>query len=93
MEYSSNTQRTFQVSSDLFWGYRITVDVGNFDCVTSIIEYIKNDLRTFLLSRNLQMLVEKLDACRFHIHSPFDCYNDLLTKTDDRTIVYVCDHC
>lgn len=93
MEVSNTTLRIFQVSSDLFWGYRITIDVGKYDCVTSIIDFIKSDIRSFLLSKNLQMLVEKLDACRFHIHSPFDCYGDLLTRTDDRTVIYVCDHC
>lgn len=91
--FVSNNVRTFQLSSDLFWGYRVNVDVGNFDCITSIIDYIKSDVRQFLLSRNLQMLVEKLDMCRFHIHSPYDEYYDLLQKTDERTVIYVCDHC
>jgi hypothetical protein len=90
----TNTKiRTFQLSSDLFWGYRVCVDVGNFDCMTSLIEYIKGDIKQFLLSKNLQMLVEKLDQCRFHIHSPYDEFNDMLNRTDDRTVIYVCDHC
>lgn len=87
------SSRTFQLSSDLFWGYRVSVDVGNFDCMTSLIEYIKSDIRHFLLSKNLQMLVEKLDQCRFHIHSPYDEFHELLSRTDERTVIYVCDHC
>lgn len=86
-------ERTFQVSSDLFWGYSMKIDISKFSCMTSIIEYIKSDLRNFLLSKNLQLLIEKLDLCHFHIHSPYDNYNDLLNHTDTNTIIYVCDHC
>ena len=85
--------RTFQLSSELFWGYRVNVIVNHYDSIASIIEYVKGDIRTFLLSRNLQLLVEKLDKCRFHFHSPFDTYEDLVNKTDDQTVIYVCDHC
>lgn len=88
-----SSTRTFQLSSDLFWGYRVSVDVVNFDCLTSLIDYIKSDIRHFLLSKNLQMLVEKLDQCRFHIHSPYDEFHDLLERTDELTVIYVCDHC
>lgn len=87
------TIRTFQLSSDLFWGYRVCVDVGSFDCMKNLIEYIKGDIKQFLLSKNLQMLIEKLDQCRFHIHSPYDEFHDLLNRTDERTVIYVCDHC
>lgn len=85
--------RTFQISSDLFWGYRVEVDISHFDDIGHIIDYVRSDIRTFLLSRNLQCLVEKLDECHFHIHSPFDNYDELLRKTTVDTVVYVCDHC
>lgn len=88
----TNTNRIFQVSSDLFWGYRVNVDISSFDSIISIIEYVRSDLRQFLLSKNLQMLVEKLDACHFHIHSPYNEYVQLV-QADDQTIIYICDHC
>jgi hypothetical protein len=85
--------KTFQVSSDLFWGYRVQVDVTRFDSVAAIIDYIKSDMRRFLSSKNLQNLVEKLNATKFHIHHPFDTYSELLNHPDRNMIIYVCDHC
>lgn len=87
------TLRTFQISSDLFWGYRMVVDLSHFDNIKSIIEYVKNDIRTFLLSRNLQCLVEKLDECKFHIHQPHDVFQDLVNYTTLNDVIYICDHC
>lgn len=86
-------ERTFQISSDLFWGYSVNIDISKLNSITSIIEYIKTDLKNFLLSKNLQLLIEKLDQRHFHIHSPHDNYNDLLNHTDTNTIIYICDHC
>ena len=85
--------RTFQVSSELFWGYRVTVDILHFDDVKAIITYVKQDLKTFLLSRNLQGLINKLDNAKFHIHHPYSSYSELVTMTNDNDIIYICDHC
>lgn len=85
--------RTFQISSDLFWGYRLIIDMSKFSDISTIIDYIKNDIRTFLLSRNLQCLVEKLDACKFHIHDPYSTYSDILKNTTSENVIYICDHC
>jgi hypothetical protein len=90
---ASTTIRTFQISSDIFWGYRMSIDISHFDDIKSVIDYIKSDIRTFLLSRNLQCLVEKLDECKFHIHQPYDVFQDLLNYTTNSDIIYVCDHC
>lgn len=90
---NSNTVRTFQVSSDLFWGYRMSIDISRYDNIKSIIDYVKNDIKTFLLSRNLQCLVEKLDECRFHIHEPYDVFQDLINSTSNSDVIYICDHC
>lgn len=97
MEYNNNSQhstlRNFQVSSELFWGYKISLEISRFDTIKSIIEYVKSDLRTFLLSRNLQCLVEKLDECKFHIHEPYDTFEELLHNSTYNDIIYICDHC
>jgi hypothetical protein len=89
----SQYERTFQISSEVFWGYRMLIDISNFDSIKSITDYMKNDVRLFLSSRNLQLLIEKLDTSNFHIHSPFDTFEDLLRKTDHSSVIYVCDHC
>ncbi len=88
-----STKRTFQISSDYFWGYRVHLDVSNFDDVNAILNYIKQDMKVFFLSKNLQSLASKVEKCRFHIHSPYNTYHDLLELTHDKDVIYVCDHC
>lgn len=88
-----STRRTFQISSDYFWGYRVHIDIADYDDINAILNYIKHDLKTFFLSKNLQSLANKVDRCRFHIHSPYNTYDDLIELTNDRDVIYVCDHC
>lgn len=88
-----STLRNFQVSSELFWGYKITLDISRFDTIKSVITYVKSDLKTFLLSRNLQCLVEKLDESIFHIHEPHDTFEELIHNSTNDDIIYICDHC
>jgi hypothetical protein len=90
---NNHYERIFQVSSELFWGYRMLIDISKFDEIQSIINYVKCDIRTFLLSRNLISLVEKLESSRFHIHSPYDNYDDLLNRTNEKEVIFICDHC
>jgi hypothetical protein len=85
--------RIFQISSDYFWGYRVHIDMLKFDDIKSILNYVKQDLKAFLLSRNLQTLAEKVEQCKFHIHAPYNTYTDLINLTTDEEIIYVCDHC
>lgn len=89
----SSTRRVFQVSSDVFWGFRLSIDLSHFTTVKEIVEFVKQDMKTFLMSRNLVMLVEKLEARSFHIHHPYDTYQDLLKLTKDDDVIYICDHC
>ena len=86
-------QRTFQLSSELFWGYKLSLDISRFDSIKSLITYVVSDIRTFLLSRNLQLLVEKLDECKFHIHEPHDTFEELISHSTYNDIIYICDHC
>ena len=92
-ELIMNTTRIFQVSSELFWGFRVCADLMHFDDVKAVVEYIKQELKLFLLSRNLQCLVTKLEQTKFHIHHPYNTYNDLLHKSEPDEVVYICDHC
>jgi hypothetical protein len=87
------TKRVFQVSSDTFWGFRLLIDISKFHSIGDIVNFIKNDLKTFLMSRNLIVLVEKLESRVFHVHHPYDTYQDLLKLTNEDDIIYICDHC
>lgn len=87
------TKRVFQVSSDTFWGFRLLIDISKFHTISDIVNFVKNDLKTFLMSRNLIVLVEKLESRLFHLHHPYDTYQDLLRLTNKDDIIYICDHC
>jgi hypothetical protein len=86
-------QRTFQFSSDLFWGYRATIDVSQFSDMNDIITYCIDDLRKILTKHNLQILLEKLNQRTFHVHSHENNIHELIENTDSDTVIYICDHC
>lgn len=86
-------QRTFQFSSDLFWGYRVNVDLSQFNDIDGIITYCIDDIKKMLTTHNLQILLEKLNERTFHVHSHENNIQELIENTDSDTIIYVCDHC
>lgn len=88
-----SNRRVLQFSSDTFWGYRVTVDISRFTCISDLVQHVKDDLSMLLLSNNLQLLIEKHENTRYHIHSPFATIEDLQNHTDRNTVIYVCDHC
>lgn len=88
-----NTTRTFQVSSEIFWGYRVTIDLSTVTTINDIIQFVCDDLEQYLRGANLQMLIEKLHASHFHIHSPFTSFDEILIKADPNTVIFICDHC
>ena len=69
------------------------IDITWFEDVSTIIKYIKQDMKTFFLSRNLQLLSEKVEKTNFHIHHPYDTYKEILERTNAQDIIYICDHC
>jgi len=74
-----------RLSAELFWGYEVFIDVNTVCTPDDIIEYIRADLRAFLMSRNLQLLAERLDETQFHLH-------DDVSDLGHDSIVYICDH-
>lgn len=88
-----NTFRTFQISSDLFWGYQLNVDLSLCDSLANIVQLVKMDLKQFLLGKNLQALAEKVDGMKLHMHEPFASFHELLDVTSPSDILYLCDHC
>ncbi len=88
-----NAFRTFQISSELFWGYRLRVDLSLYDSLDEIIHLVKLDLKRFLLGKNLQALAEKVDTMKLHMHEPFLTFQELADGTNPQDILYLCDHC
>lgn len=88
-----NTSRTFQISSDLFWGFSKNIDLATVTSLDEVIKIVKTDLKCFLKTRNLQALVEKVDDMKLHMHQPGYPFSQLLEQTSVNDILYLCDHC
>ncbi len=76
---------TFILSADLFWGFNCILNLHDFNSNDEIIEYMKKELKSFLYTKNLLNLVEKVDSMNLHMHDSFENL-----KTSD--IWYICDH-
>lgn len=83
--------RTFQISDDLFWGFRRKIDLDYFDSNEEIIKEIKRQLKLFLQQENFEILIEKLEDVQFHMPE----FGDILVKPEfnEQTIIYMCSHC
>lgn len=83
----------FQISDDIFWGFRFSIESQDLltknEPITYIINKIKMNLMDKLKELNLLELVEKLKKKNFHIH---DFKLEDLSK-EDRDIYYICCHC
>ena len=80
------TIQTFQISDDLFWGWKTQVNLDNFETTQEIIEYIKICLSSFLLEHNLEVLAEKLKEKTYFI----PCIEEIISSREP--IIYVCNH-
>lgn len=85
--------RTFQVSSDLFWGYKMVVDISTYETLDDICKYMQKQMKQFFVTHNLLALAEKVDSLKLHIHSPIQTMDDIFLHTTPDMIIYVCDHC
>lgn len=87
-------RRTFQLSSELFWGYRVTIHARSFGSIQDIAAYVRAGLISFLLSRNLVVLAEKVHGMTLHMHGEHgSSLEALLEATTPQDILYLCDHC
>jgi hypothetical protein len=82
--------RRFVVSSPLFSGYEIFLDIDNYPTMDSIINEFYNNLYSLLEQYKFEVLLEELKKTQFHIHD--------ITMTDiesfnSEKIIYICDHC
>jgi hypothetical protein len=79
---------TVVVSAKLFWGFavRFDNDVQNLslDDQSRLVNIkIKQELRDFFMTKNLQLLVEEVEKLQLHLHD----------KLKENSLSYACDHC
>ena len=80
--------RTFQLSCDLFGGYKMTLDLDYIDSVNEITSYIKANLNNELRNLNLIGLAENLENLDLHCPS----VETILIEYTPSDIVYICEH-
>ena len=87
--------RTFIVSQKLFWGYKCQVDLDKVNSLNEICEFVRQQLKKDLLSKNLIVLDEMLEGKHgetkvdFHIHD--HQFGDILLSEPNQEF-YVCSH-
>ena len=81
--------RQFQISGKHFWGFKRQIDLDLVDSSNDIIKIMKNKIKEFLKSENLEILIEKLNEKRYHLIS----LGKILIETEPNSVIYICDHC
>jgi hypothetical protein len=82
--------KTFIISSELFWGWKSSLNTSKYNTHEKIIKKVKDDLKEFLNSRNLLELVKKVDEMTLHIHNEM---HDIIHEDNPLGPFYLCDHC
>jgi len=90
MEHYGYYHRTFFMSSELFRGYNVTLDIRTVDSTQDIIHVIKKRLTQLFQSQTLSYLEDEVNKRDFHIHS--HSFEDILLLDTDVEPVYICDH-
>lgn len=80
--------RTFQISDDLFWGFKVRLNIDLYNNPEDIVKEVKEQLKEFLSTHNLQVLKEKVDDKLLHTSSINYIRN---SKKED--VIYVCSCC
>ena len=83
--------RRCEMSSDLFGGFRMMIDIRSIGSEQNIIQIFKIRLNELFKSHNLPYLVNEVNKRDFHIHS--HSFEEILVQDSADTVVYVCDHC
>ena len=83
--------RTFEISDNLFLGFKRVLDLDNFDNNDQIINEMKKLLHKFLKKENFEILIEKLHEKKFIMPN----FADILIKPeyDENNIIYLCSYC
>jgi hypothetical protein len=87
----SNT-RKFMISSDIWGGYTIFININQYRTIQEIVNHFKEQLKDMITTHNLTEQLHDFQHRhnKFHIHN--FTYNDILNSASD-TIFFVCDHC
>ena len=91
MEQYDYFHRKCEMSSNLFGGYKATIDIRTVESNLDIIQIMKERLTQLFESHNLPYLVNEVNKRHFHIHS--HTFEEVLTQDTAEAIVYICDHC
>ena len=88
--YNNNNTRTFVASSELFSGFKVSIDIRYIDTLDNIVKIFLDELKLVLKQNNFEVLLEKIVDKEFHIHS--HTLEQILTSNPDE-IFFVCNHC
>lgn len=82
-------KRLFIISDDVFGGYRIDVDIDEYNDLSEIVNFVVVNLCISLKNLNLEVLVRKCGEVNFHIHDV--TFVEILME--ENRDFYVCGHC
>ena len=91
MEHYDYYHRECQMSSDLFGGFKMMIDIRSIGSEQDIIQIMKERLIQLFQVNDLPYLVNEVNKRDFHIHS--HSLEEILVQDSAETVVYVCDHC
>ena len=80
---------TFKMSDEFFQGYEVVLDLDYFETVEEIYAQVTKTLKTHLELHKFEMLLERLNGKKFHIHD--ETMGTILLKSQE-DIVWVCSH-
>jgi hypothetical protein len=82
--------KTIIVSSELFWGFTMSICIQTHDSLKELCEYVKEQIEAQMKILNLVILKNKAAVLKLHCHK-FSTLAEILESDDD--IIYLCDHC
>lgn len=81
--------RKFVASSKIFSGFTTEINIVFISTINELCKQFKENLKEILQTHHLEILLEKLEKCNFHVHS--HTIEDILTSNKN-DIFYICDH-
>ena len=88
--YNEKHYRIFKASSEFFQGFKVNINITKIDILDNIINIFLKKLKRVLVFNNFEVLLDKLNCGKFHIHA--HTLEEILTSGKD-DILYVCNHC
>tara|TARA_R100000750_G_scaffold62711_2_gene57569 strand:- start:1421 stop:1711 length:291 start_codon:yes stop_codon:yes gene_type:complete len=82
-------KRKVQISSEIFGGFYVYINLDEYSCTCDIEDYVKAVLCSSLMNSNLTNLAEMAMNTDFDIHTDFD----ELKMQNTFDTVWVCDGC